>query len=175
MVLGISLHGGRPMSWPGEVDRMIGELRRLDPWSFCIARVPESDAGDVAVVGTTGAFLIAACGREGYLLQERGRLTIDGYPVAGLREIRKGARAAEHRLAATAVFTEVEPVLCLTRAAAGSSRTFRGVRVARLDDLISEITNRAQTLRADRAVKGASVLGDPVSRRGTVDRDSQDG
>jgi hypothetical protein len=113
-------------------------------------------------VGTTGAFLISTCGQEGYLVEERGRLTIDERPLGGLREIRRGARDAQHRLATAAVFTDVEPVVCLTRAVAGLSRTLRGVRIVRLDDLVGEIASRARTLRPTRAERGAAMLGNPV-------------
>jgi hypothetical protein len=174
MALGLSLRGARPEWGPEEPDRVIRELGRLDPWSFWVARVRDGDAGDLAVVGTTGAFLISICGLEGYLAEERGRLAIGDRPLTGIREIRRAARSAEHRLGASAVFTEVEPIVCLTRAVAGRSRTTRGVRVVRLEDLVGEITSRPRTVRAERAERGAAVLGDVIHKANGVRAEDDD-
>ncbi len=150
---------------PEETDLVLRELARLDPWSFWIARVRADEVGDVVVVGTTGGFLIGVCGLEGYLLAEGDRLTVDGKPVDGIRELRKAARNAHHRLGAAAVFTDVVPILCLTRAFAGAPRTVKDVRVLRAEDLVGEIVNRERTLRSNRAEKGARILGDPLPRQ----------
>ena len=143
---------------------MLRELARLDPWSFWAARVREDEVGDVAVVGTTGAFLISIVGLEGYLAGKGERLKVDGRPIEGLRGLRKAARKAHHRLGAAAVFTDVVPILCLTRAITGSPRTVKDVRVVRLEDLVGEIVNRERSLRPSRAEKGVRVLGDPLPR-----------
>ena len=143
---------------------VLQELARLDPWSFWVARVREDEVGDVAVLGTTGAFLISIFGREGYLAGEGERLTVDGRPIGGLRGLRKAAQKAHHRLGAASVFTDVVPLLCLTRAVAGSPRTVKDVRVVHLEDLIGEIVSRERSLRPSRAEKGVRVLGDPLPR-----------
>ena len=147
-----------------DVERVLREFARLDPWSFWVARVREGDVGDVAVVGSTGAFLISIFGFEGYLGGKRERPTVDGRPIADLRGLRKAARKAGQHLGASAVFTDVTPMVCLTRAMAGSPRTVKGVRIVRLEDLVGEIVNRERSLRPSRAERGARVLGDPLPR-----------
>lgn len=147
-----------------DVQRVLRELARLDPWSFWVARVREGDVGDVAVVGTTGAFLISISGLEGKLGGEDGRPTVGGNPIGDLRRLRKAARRAGQELGAAAVFTDVVPVVCLTKAVAGSPRTVKGVRIVRLADLVGEIVNRERSVRPSRAEKGARILGDLLSR-----------
>lgn len=171
-----SWHRRRAESGKGaeDVRQVLRELARLDPWSFWAARMREDEVGDVAVVGTTGAFLISVFGFEGYLGGEGERLTVGGRPIGGLRGLRKAARKAGHHLGAAAVFTDVVPIVCLTRAVAGSPRTVKGVRVMRLEDLVGEIVNRERSLRPSRAEKGVRVLGDPLPRARGVRLDVQD-
>jgi hypothetical protein len=53
----------------------------------------------------------------------------------------------------------VVPILCLTKATAGVSRTVSGVRVVRLADLANEISGRPRVLELDSAQKAAAALG----------------
>ncbi len=119
-----------------------------------------------AVVGTTGAYAVAVCGLKGYVVEERGRLLIDGHRVAGFREVRRAARALKGRLEVARTFTEVAPMICLARAAAGASRTHQGVRVVRLEDLVAEIAKRERTVDPSSAERGARRLGRVLSGSG---------
>lgn len=114
-------------------------------------------------MGTTGVFLVAVCGLDGSFHAEGDRLTVGGRPLRGLREARGAARRTKAKLHEAAVFTEVRPVICLSRAIAGAPLSARGVRVVGLADLVSEITSRESTLLEGRAKRGAEVLGRVLS------------
>lgn len=155
-----SLRDPRPDRVPEEVDRVRRELiGRLDPWSYWVAAPSPDVPGDLAVVGTTGGSLILVCGFEGYLDARGDRLFVDGKPLGGFREAKIGAKRMRSKLAGRAVYTEVLPMICLSRAVAGASRTVKGVRVVRMEDLASEIAGREKTLSANRARRGAEALG----------------
>lgn len=160
MPLKRSLSRNRPEWGPEEADRVRRELlARLDPWSFWVAVLPEGESADLAVVGTSGAFAIAVCGLAGALHAEDDKLTVGGRPVRGLKEMRTAARRTKGKLLDAAVFTDVVPIVCLSRAAAGAPLTVRGVRVVGLVDLVAEITNRERALLPNRAQRGAQALG----------------
>jgi hypothetical protein len=161
------LLGDEPQWDPRDVDRVQRELlTRLDPWSYWVVRLPDTESAQLAVVGTTGAFAIAVNGLEGYLEAEGERLSVGGQRVRGFREVRTAARRIEGRLAAAATFTDVVPLLCLSRAVAGGPRTARDVRVVRLEDLAGEIGGRARALHPNRAKRGAVSLGGVVTSGG---------
>lgn len=165
----------QPEWGPEEIERVGRELlARLDPWSYWLAVLSADAFGDFAVVGTTGAFLVAVCGLEGPFHAEGDRLTVGGRPLGGLREARGAARRAKAKLHDAAVFTEVRPLICLSRAIAGAPLSVRGVRVVGLADLVSEITSRESTLVASRAKRGAEVLGRVLST-GTGARSEREG
>ena len=150
----------RRTDWGPEHHELVRrELARLDPWSYRVAALDPSSGAEYAVVGTTGAFVIAILGIEGYVEASGARITIDGRPVGGFRAVVKAAKAAEGTLLEKHVFTDVHPLICLTKAMAGLSRTVKGVRVVRLDDLASEIAGRPRSLEPDTARKGAEALG----------------
>jgi hypothetical protein len=163
MSLSGMLRGPRPDREPEEVERVRRELiGRLDPWSYWVAKPAPDVSGDLAVVGTTGGFLILVCGYEGYLDAQDDRLTIDGKRVRGFREAKVGAKRMKSKLAGRAVYTEVVPMICLSRAVAGASRTVKGVRVVRLEDLAADVAGREKTLSANRAQRGADAVGTVV-------------
>lgn len=155
-----SLRAPRPEPEPEEIDRVRRELiGRLDPWSYWVVEPAPDVPADVIVVGTTGAFLILVFGGNGYLEADGDRLSVEGRPVRGFRQARTGAKRLRSRLSGTAVYTEVVPMICLSRATAGVSRTVRGVRVVRLQDLAGEVTGREKALSANRAERGARAVG----------------
>jgi hypothetical protein len=134
-------------------------LARLDPWSYWVAELPNEASGDLAVVGTTGAFVIAVCGLAGRFHVEGDRATVGGRPIRGLKGLRSEARRASGRLANAEVYSDAAPVACLSRAAAGAPIDVHGVRILALADLVSEITRRERVLQPSRARKGAEALG----------------
>lgn len=149
------------------VGRLRRELLRLDPWSFWIVSYEHHiRPADFAVVGTTGAFVIQANADEGYAVSAGRKVKIEGKPLGGLRELRRTAKEAATRLHDAAVFTDVEPVVCLTRAATGAPKTVSGVRVVAAPDLVRHLIERETTLGPTRAERGAAALG-PVLRRGS--------
>lgn len=145
---------------PAEEDHRLlrSALGRLDPWSFWSVPLADADL-DYAVLGTTGAFAIAIVGLEGFAEPSGDGLRIGGADVGGFREVVRGARRLRGRLIEVSTFAHVEPLLCLTRAAAGSSRTVRGTRVVRLEDLPSEIADRPRSLDPSTAKRAARALG----------------
>jgi hypothetical protein len=149
---------GRPA--PAEKDHRLlrSALGTLDPWSFWSVRLDDPDV-DYAVLGTTGAFAVAMVGLEGFAEPSGKGLRIGGVEVTGFREVLRGARRLHGRLLEASTFTEVRPVLCLTRATAGSSRTIHGVRVARLADVTPEIGARPRSLDPGTARRAAEALG----------------
>jgi hypothetical protein len=159
-----SLRDRRPPAPPQEIEHVRRELlARLDPWSYWVVEPAPDVIGDLAVVGTTGGFLIALCALEGYLDDRGGRLFVGGLPVQGFREVKAGAKRMRSRLAGRAVYTDVVPMICLSRAKAGTSRTVKGVRVVRMEDLTNEVAGREKTLSANRAQRGAVAVGTVVA------------
>ena len=151
-------------SWSDEDHRLLrAALAKLDPWSFWTVALEPGRGADYAVVGTTGGFAIAICGLEGYLEPEGDRLRIGSAEVAGFSDVKRAAKAVKGSLSDATAFTDVEPMICLTRAAAGVSRTVRGIRVVRLDDLHLEISSRERSLDMTTARRGAEALGPVIS------------
>ena len=78
------------------------ELGRLDAYSFFV--VPGHDwNADVAVIGTTGAFLIKACDLAGVARIEGRRPTVGDEAVRDLRKLRSGAKRFSAKLVAASV------------------------------------------------------------------------
>jgi hypothetical protein len=154
---------------PRDVARLGRELRRLDPWAFWIAEQDPGTGASFAVVGVTGAFAVAPCGLEGYLVSEGRKLLVDGREVLGFREVKRAAKALRGRLLTIAApACDVVPVVVLTRAGAGRPRDHAGVRVLRPEDVVPEITKRERILdpgTAQRLARGVGrVLDGPVQR-----------
>ncbi len=147
-----------------EVARLGRELSRLDPWSFWVVPARADDVGEFLVFGTTGAFLVAVLGVEGYLTSSRGRMRIGSEPLRGLGDVRRAAGNLHGHLAAVGVFTDVVPILCLTRAAVGAPRTAHLVRLVGLDQVVREITGRAKVLLPGKAQRAAESLGMVLAR-----------
>ena len=148
------------VDWPREHHDLVRRaLGTLDPWSYRVAAMDPASGADYAAVGTTGVFVIAIQGVEGYVEPKGAGLTIDGHPLEGTRRVAKAAKKAKSDLLGKRVFVDVVPILCLTKATAGVSRTVSGVRVVRLADLASEISARPRALELDSAQKAAAALG----------------
>ena len=153
----------RQAEWPEEDHtRLRAALARLDPWSFWPVRLESVSGAEYAVVGSTGAFAISICGLEGYAEPDRSGVRIGGSTVTGFREVKRAVKVVRGRLSGSSAVGEVRPVICLTRAIAGTSRDVRGVRVVRLTDLPGEIANRERTLDPGSAKRAASSLGPPA-------------
>lgn len=134
------------------------QLGRLDAYSFFV--VPGQDwNADFAVVGTTGAFLVAVCDRAGVARVEARRPTVGGEAVPGLRKLRAGAKAFTARLGAASMFAEVVPIVCLTQAIAGPPVDGAGVRFAKVQDLAREISGRPRAQSHTRAQAAARAIG----------------
>jgi hypothetical protein len=134
-------------------------LGRLDPVSYWTVPAGDGSVGDLVVTGVTGVFLVAAYDRPGVLTVDRGRPRVEGTTVPGLRRLRKDAKRLSGLLAASQVFAEVDPVVCLTRATVGAPRSVAGVRVAGLGDLTRDLTGRPATIQRARAQRVARALG----------------
>lgn len=136
------------------------ELQRLDPWAFWAVELDPRFGAPFGVLGVTGAFVVAACGLEGYLVAEGRRLLVEGARVGGFREVKRAAKRVRAALIGIGASSEaVVPMLCLTRAVAGAPRDHAGVRVIRPQDLLPEITNRDRTLDPSTAERLAGRLG----------------
>ncbi len=142
-----------------DAGRVARELQRLDRWTYWVVPAPAEESGDLIVVGVTGAFLLMALSTEGYADTTGRALKIEGKRVGGLSALRRSARRLRGRLAAAAVFAEVEPVVCLTRALAGAPRTIGRVRVVPISALVRDITERQKVLGPSRARRAAESLG----------------
>ena len=153
----VRLRRERSVDWPREHHDLVrSALAKLDPWSYRVAVMDPSIGAEYAAVGSTGAFVIAIYGVEGYVEPKGVGVTIDGRPLQGVRRV---AKAAKGLLLDKHVFVDVVPILCLTKAAAGVSRSVSSVRVVRLADLVNEISGRPRVLELDSAKKGAAALG----------------
>lgn len=142
------------------VARVTRETGRLDAWSFW--SVPATD--HVVVAGTTGVFLVVPDIHEGFLEVTGRRVRIGGERIR-LRPFRTATARLRDRLGSGAVGVDLEPVLCLTQAAAGAPRTVQGVRIVTVDGLAADIARREkvmQPVRAQRVVRmlGMTVAGD---------------
>ncbi len=137
--------------------RIAAQLKRLDPFTFWI--LPYQGAGDFVVVGSTGAFLIAAVTAAGTADVHRGRLRVDGASLEGHRRLRAEAKRLQSILSQAAVPVHVEPVICLTHAAAGAPRADRKIRAVQVRDLAKEIADRPHALPRLRAQRVARALG----------------
>lgn len=132
-----------PAAGPEDLARIARELLRLDPWSYWAVELEAGSGATHAVLGTTGAFVVAPCPLDGYLVAEGRRLTVDGTTVGGYRDVRGAARALRGKLTAIgSVSTDVVPVIVLTRAIAGAPREHGGVRVVRPEDVVPTIIAR---------------------------------
>lgn len=139
--------------------RVIDALGALDPFSFLVVPAADEVAGDIVVVGSTGAFLVGVRDEEGRLDHGRGAPTIAGRPISGLRGLRSAAAQVGATLRRASVFTDVEPVVCVTRAVAGAPFTAKGVRVVHVRDLARELSARPRILERGRVQRGARALG----------------
>jgi hypothetical protein len=148
----------RPAPTPQDHRRLREALAKLDPWTFWSVAI-EDPGADYAVLGVTGAFAIAIVGLEGYVEPSGPGLRIGEVELGGFREVTRAARRLHGRLIEASTFTHVEPVLCLTRATAGSSRTVKGVRVMRVEDVAAEIGGRERTLDPSTAKRATGSLG----------------
>ncbi|HLB63134.1 MAG TPA: hypothetical protein VJN50_10480 [Actinomycetota bacterium] len=137
---------------------LAAELSKLDPWSFWSVPL----VGDrVAVIGTTGAFLVALNEDEGYLEVRGRRGDVGGKRIGGLRGLRREAKMLRDRISSFAVYTPVEPVVCLSRGVAGGPRPLGGVTVVPLGDLARHVAGREKVLHRDRARRAAERLAGP--------------
>ena len=145
---------------PEDVARLGRELLKLDPWAFWTVQL-EPDAGaSFAVLGVTGAFVVAPCALEGYLVAEGRRLLVDGVAVGGFRAVTRAAKSLRGRLLDVgAAGEDVTPLIVLTRARAGAPRERAGVRVLRPEDVIPAITGRERVLDPSTAERVARRLG----------------
>lgn len=143
-----------------DVALLARRLLTLDPWSFWTVELGAGEGASFVVLGTTGGFVVEACGLSGYLVAEGRQLTVDGRRVEGGRELRGAAKRVRGRLVSAGAAThEVVPLLVLTRAVAGAPRSHAGVRVVRPEDVVSEITDRTRVLDPSTAERLARRLG----------------
>jgi hypothetical protein len=150
---------GTPAASPAALAHVAAALDALDPFSFWVVPAGRGTAGDLVVIGSTGAFLIGVRDAEGRLDHGRGTPTIAGRPIQGLRGLRAAAKRVSASLRQASVFTDVEPVVCLTDAVVGAPFTSKGVRVVHVRDLAHELSARPRTLERGRIQRGARALG----------------
>ncbi|MGZ8631450.1 MAG: hypothetical protein ACXWZF_10870 [Actinomycetota bacterium] len=134
------------------------ELGRLDPYSFFVVPAHEWNA-DLAVVGTTGAFLIAVCDLPGVAKVDARRPVVGDRAVAGIRRLRAGSRRLSARLVSASMFAQVVPIVCLTEAIAGSPVDAAGVRFVKAADVARDISARPGVQSHTRAQAAARALG----------------
>jgi hypothetical protein len=138
---------------------MASALGRLDPYSFFSVPAEPSSGGDMVVVGTTGAFLLKACGLSG-VAQLRGRRPVVGdHAVPGLRALRSGARRLEQRLVESSALADVEPIVCLTEAMTGGPTEAAGIRFVRVEELARDLSARPGVQSHTRAQSAIRMLG----------------
>ena len=147
-----------PMGRPGRLGALARALNRLDPYSFFIVPGHEWNA-DLAVVGTTGAFLISACDLAGVAKVDARRPVVGDRAVRGIRRLRAGSRRLAARLGSASMFAQVVPIVCLTEAIAGPPVESAGVRFVRAADLARDISGRPGVQSHTRAQASARALG----------------
>jgi hypothetical protein len=138
-------------------------LARLDAYSFFTVPADASSGGDLVVLGTTGAFLVKACGLRGVALVEGRRPLVGEAAVPGLRALRSGAKKLSHRLRGAGLTASVEPVVCLTQAIAPSAAQAAGVRFVRVADVAHDLSARPGLQSHTRAQRAARALGMQVA------------
>jgi hypothetical protein len=151
--------------------RVARALHRLDAYSFWVVPADPRSAGDMIVVGITGAFLIAAWPAPGAFSVERGRPSVDEQAIPAIRALRSDGKRLRAKLSAASVSAEVEPVVCLTHATIGMPRDVKGVRFVGIAELVSDLTSRPRILelpRVQRAVRalGVEIAGDAQRHSG---------
>ena len=154
-----------------DVAHVARQLLRLDPWAFWSVELGGDDAASFAVLGRTGAFVVAASPLDGYLVAEGRELLVDGTRVEGWRAFAASARTLRGRVAEVGAPVEVSPILVLTRAVAGAPRTHRGVRVLRPDGVVPDIVGRPHVLDPSTAQRVASKLGRVLRGPGAAEPD----
>lgn len=137
------------------------ELGRLDAYSFFTLPGHEWSA-DLAVIGTTGAFLISACDLPGVARVDARRPVVGERAVPGIRQLRAGARRFGVRLGAASA-SRVLPIVCLTESIAGPPVDAAGVRFVRVPDLARDISARPSVQGHTRAQSAARALGMQVA------------
>ncbi len=158
MSLTHSLGGDRPEG----VGTVARELGRLDAYSFFV--VPGHDwNADVAVIGTTGGFLIKICDLTGVARIEGRRPTVGDEAVRGLRKLRGGAKRFSAKLGAASMFAQVVPIVCLTEAIAGPPVEAAGARFVKVADLARDISARQGVQSHTRAQAAARAFGVQVA------------
>ena len=138
-----------------DVSRALG---RLDPYSFFVVPAHEWNA-DFAVVGTTGAFLIATCDLEGVARVGSRRPIVGDRAVKDMRRLRSGLRRFSARLTSSSMFAQGVPIVCFTEAIAGPPVDAGGVRFVKVADLAQDISARPGVQSNTRAQAAARVLG----------------
>lgn len=138
-----------------DVSRALG---RLDPYSFFVVPANEWNA-DFAVVGTTGAFLIATCTLEGVARIGSRRPIVGDRAIKGVRRLRSGLRRFSARLTSSSMFAQCVPIVCFTAAIAGPPVDSAGVRFVKVADLARDISARPGVQSNTRAQAAARVLG----------------
>jgi len=133
-------------------------LGRLDAYSFFVLPAHEWNA-DYAVIGTTGAFLIAVSDLAGLALVDARRPVVGDQAVSGLRRLRAGARRFSGRLTKASALATVVPIVCLTEAIAGPPVDAAGVRFVKLAELARDISARPGVQSHTRAQAAARALG----------------
>jgi hypothetical protein len=134
------------------------ELGRLDPYSFFTLPAHGWNA-DVAVIGTTGAFLVSVCDLAGVAHVDSRRPAVGDRAVPGIRKLRSGLRRFSAKLGDAAMFAEVVGVVCLTEAIAGPAVDAAGVRFVKVADLARDISARPVAQSHTRAQAAARALG----------------
>ncbi len=119
--------------------------------------------GDVIVVGTTGAFLIKACGLSGVAVLKGRRPLVGDEAIDGLRALRAGAKRLSSTLSAKSALAEVEAIVCLTEAIAPTVAEAAGVRFVRVADIARELSARPGVQSHTRAQSAARALGVQVA------------
>ena len=151
--------GRREIGSAAARSRVASGLAALDEFSFWTVPVDDRTSGDLIVVGSTGAFVVAACDLAGPVSTAWGTPTVGGYTIPGLRGMRGAARRVRSTLGTASVFTDVEPMICLTEAIMGPPMTVKGVRILHVRDLARDLSARPRALEQGRAQRGARALG----------------
>jgi hypothetical protein len=153
-----------PAAGPEDVAALRRVLLRLDPWAFWPVELAPEGGASFAVLGVTGAFAVAACPLEGYLVVEGRQFLVDGRAVGGFRDVKRAARALRGRLMRIgSANADVTPVIVLTRASAGAPRERGRVRVLRLEDVVPVLTRREHVLDPSTAERLARQLGTVIA------------